>query len=183
MNILFIMYRVCAVCVCVHIHINIHDMTNEHCPISDRKFWSCYKNSNSNNWGCSPKPPLFEYKTDIILRNRHWQRHCCSLFHLVCFSKKIILQSSQYNISLNFGFFFSLISWFLGGNKGWIYVLKPRTPNIPPKIGQKCPFWRVVQLSRRVPLVVTFAIFIITWPDFGDFFRSTRSVQISSELQ
>ena len=26
----------------------------------------------------------------------------------------------------------------------------------------KCPFWRVVQFSRRVPLVVTFAIFIFT---------------------
>ena len=61
-----------------------------------------------------------------------------------------------------------------------IYVLKPSTT---PKIGYKCPFWRVVQFRRRVPLVVTFAIFIFTRPDFGDFFRSTRSVQISSELQ
>ena len=44
---------------------------------------------------------------------------------------------------------------------GYMY-LSPRTPHIPPKIGHKCPFWRVVQFGRRVPLVVTFAIFIFT---------------------
>ena len=45
--------------------------------------------------------------------------------------------------------------------------LSPRTPHIPPKIGHKCPFWRVVQLRRRVPLVVTFAVFILPVATFA----------------
>ncbi len=35
----------------------------------------------------------------------------------------------------------------------------------------------IMACSRVVPLVVTFAIFIFTRPDFGDFVRSIRSVQ------
>jgi len=36
--------------------------------------------------------------------------------------------------------------------------------------------------SRVVPLVVTFAIFIFTRPNFEDFFRSIRSVQKCIDL-
>ena len=55
-----------------------------------------------------------------------------------------------------------------------IYVFKPQNY---PKIGHKCPSWRVRSRVRVVVLVVTFAIFIFTRPDFRDFLRSISSVQ------
>ena len=53
--------------------------------------------------GCSPKSPLFEYKTDIILRNRHCHRYITFtvVYFTFCFRKKIFFQSS----TIQFGFF------------------------------------------------------------------------------
>ena len=88
----------------------------------------------------------------------------------------IVSNASVFGINFQFNFLFPR-----GETKGGYMYLSPKTPHMPLKIGHICPFWRVVQISRVVPLVVTFAIFIVTRPDFGDFFRSIRSHQISSE--
>ena len=51
-----------------------------------------------------------------------------------------------------------------------MYVLNPSTT---PKIGNNVHFG----VHSVIPLVVTFAIFIFTRPEFGDLFRSISSVQ------
>ena len=75
-------------------------------------------------WGCSPKSPLFEYKIDIILRNRHWHRFRTFIvvYFIFCFRKKIFFQS--YNIQYRFFLeTFFTVFWFFSK---W-------TPNIPPR--------------------------------------------------
>ena len=70
-------------------------------------------NSNSNNWGCSPKSPLFEYKTDIILRNRHCHRFITFtvVYFTFCFRKKIFFQSSTIQYRFFLETFFTFF-WF-----------------------------------------------------------------------
>ena len=70
--------------------------------------------SNSNNWGCTPKSPLFEHKTDIILRNRHWHRFRSFIvvYFIFCFRKKIFFQSQQYNIGFSWKHFLRFLIFF-----------------------------------------------------------------------
>ena len=101
-SILFYMYHVC-----VHVQYYILYFTRvyymsqqwpttfytlEHCPISERNFLTILI---LIIWGCSPKLPLFEYKRDIILRNRHWHRFRTFIvvYFIFCFRKKIFFQS------------------------------------------------------------------------------------------
>ena len=82
-------------------------------------------NSNSNNWGCSPKSPLFEYKTDIILRNRHCHRFITFtvVYFTFCFRKKIFFQSSTIQYRFFLETFFTFF-WFFSKS----------TPNISPSV-------------------------------------------------
>ena len=65
-------------------------------------------------WGCSPKSPLFEYKIDIILRNRHWHRFRTFIvvYFIFCFRKKIFFQSQQYNIGFSWKHFLRFFDFF-----------------------------------------------------------------------
>jgi len=62
----------------------------------------------------SPKSPLFEHKTDIILRNRHWHRFRSFIvvYFIFCFRKKIFFQSQQYNIGFSWKHFLRFLIFF-----------------------------------------------------------------------
>ena len=103
--------------------------------------------SNSNNWGCSPKSPLFEHKTDIILRNRHWHRFRSFIvvYFIFCFRKKIFFQSQQYNIGFFWKHFLRFFDFFQ--NEPQIFLpeeilsLKSSILPIAMKVGSKDADW------------------------------------------
>ncbi len=57
---------------------------------------------------------MFEHKTDIILRNRHWHRFRSFIvvYFIFCFRKKIFFQSQQYNIGFSWKHFLRFFDFF-----------------------------------------------------------------------
>ena len=57
---------------------------------------------------------MFEHKTDIILRNRHWHRFrsLIVVYFIFCFRKKIFFQSQQYNIGFFWKHFLRFFDFF-----------------------------------------------------------------------
>ena len=94
---------------------------------------------------CSPKSPLFEYKTDIILRNRQCHRFITFtvVYFTFCFRKKIFFQSSrvQYNIHvLDVEVFF--------GNIFYVFLIFFK---IDPKYFPQCRSCRINRVFHRLP--------------------------------
>ena len=78
---------------------------------------------------------MFEHKTDIILRNRHWHRFRSFIvvYFIFCFRKKIFFQSQQYNIGFFWKHFLRFFDFFQ--NEPQIFppaeILSPKSSILP----------------------------------------------------